>query len=503
MTYFYRVFKKYTHFSLETTTKLADVNTSWPYDRTTQLRFKVERVGDLLTDCYFSFQIPAIYSKFKQNSNIQSEFQWVRYLGAAAIQSVYITVGPDKVQEFTGEYLMAKALIDYPKDKFEKWQALVGDVPTFNNPANGPFGTKTASGGQYPTVYYDDRNPSQAQSNFPSIPSATIYVPLPFWFTEEGQALPMIGLQYYTVEVVVNLTPSQQLYTILSANVDPTTVPNFTRMAPGYQVTSTQTNLVVSPNTPELGNTSDESTSIRNFLTDINYTVPQLNTWPANATLHTTYAFLPQRERDLFSKTPLNYVVREITLVPFPTIISNQTLDLKIHNPVTRLIVVPRRSDILMYRNAWENFTNWWNWPLRPKVPNQVPSNSTYTEDIAATGILIQNGQEDILRAFRVLADGNEIQEMKPNSFYTKLTPYRYLDGQSATNIPVYSFELHSPTSQPAGSINASRIRNFQLDIQVNPLATNSTYFYSLNVYVEALNFFLVESGMGRLKYAN
>jgi hypothetical protein len=503
MTYFYRVFKKYTHFSLETTTKLMDGPTDYPYDRTIQLKARVDRVGDLLTDMYFSFQVPAIFSKKKAGTGTgigtQYEFQWVRYLGAAAIQSVSITVGPDKVQEFTGEYLMAKALIDYPVDKFEKWQELVGDTDTFTNPAAGPYGTLTDSGTLYPTVYEDIRNPGMAQNNTPSIPSATIYVPLPFWFTEEGQALPMIALQYYTVDVTINLTPSQQLYTILSTLNDQSAV----RMAPGYAVTSTATQFQETPNIPELGDVSDAATSIRNFLVDINYTTPALNSWPCSPTIHTTYAFLPQKERDIFSSSPLSYVVRETTLIPFPTILSNQVLDLYIHNPITRLLFVPRRSDILMYRNAWGNFTNWWDWPKRPRVPADIPGSGNVTEKQSATGILVPNAQEDIIRALRILVDGNEIQEMKPTSFYTKIVPYRYLDGASNRKLPVYSFELHSPTSQPAGSINASRIRNFQVDLQVYPLPPNSTYFYSLNVYAEALNFFLVESGMGRMKYAN
>jgi hypothetical protein len=120
----------------------------------------------------------------------------------------------------------------------------------------------------------------------------------------------------------------------------------------------------------------------------------------------------------------------------------------------------------------------------------------------SATGLLVPGGQPDIIQYIRVLADGNEIQELKPISFYTKLTPYKYLSGQANTNIPVITFELHSPTPQPAGSLNSSRIRKFQLDLQVYPLPPNSTYIYSVNIYVENLNFFLVESGMGDNKYA-
>lgn len=497
MTYFYKTFKKYTHFSLETTTKLMDGPTDIPYQQTVQLRARVDRVGDLLTDCYFSFDIPAIYSKYRstnyeQGPRTQTEFQWVKSVGAAAIQSIYITCGPNKIQEFTGEYLMAKALIDYPKDKYEKWQQLVGDVPELTDPANGLYGNRTATGGVYPTVYEDSTTPNAAQTNNPSIPSYTVTVPIPFWFTEEGQALPLVGLQYYTVDITVNMNPSQQLYTVLDAS-------GF-RMTPGYRVLTSTSN--IQRNTPDFIQVTDSDMQPRNFFTDINYTPPPLNNWSMNPTLHTTYAFLPEKERNLFAATPLMYLTRQVTLISFPEIISNQLLLLDIHNPITRIMMIPRRSDALLYRNNAQNFTNWWDWPNRPRIPTNVPSDSQFIELEGSSGVIVPNGQIDIIRALRILANGNELQELKPASFYTQMTPWRYLDGGANRRLPVYSFELHSPTAQPAGSINSSAIRRFQIDLQVYPLPVDSSYIYSMNCYVENINFFIVESGMGDVKYA-
>jgi len=494
MTYFYKMFKKYTHFSLETTKKLMDGPTDYPYDHSVQLRARVERSGDLLSDVYFSFDIPAIYSKYQATDPVtgpttQQEFQWVRNLGAAAIQSVYITSGPNKIQEFTGEYLMTKALIDYPKDKFEKWQQLVGDVPELYDPANGIYGYPDVSGGQYPNVVEDYTKPNQ--TNNPSIPATTIYVPIPFWFTEEGQALPLVGLQYYTIDVTVNLTPSQQLYTLLDAS-------GF-RMAPGYRVLTPTHNIQM--NIPDFVNIDSNSQQIRNFLGDINSTVPPLNTWACNPRLHTTYVFLPEKERNVFATTPLMYLTRQVTLVSFQEIIGNSLLYLDIHNPITRIITVPRRSDVLLYRNIANNFTNWWNWPERPKIPTTNP-NPYPLEINYSSGLVVTAGQVDIIQAMRILADGNEIQEFKPTPFYTNLTPWKYLDGGANRRLPIFSFELHSPTSQPAGSINSSRIRRLQVDLQVYALPPNSTYIYSINYYVENINFFIVESGMGDIKYA-
>jgi len=76
------------------------------------------------------------------------------------------------------------------------------------------------------------------------------------------------------------------------------------------------------------------------------------------------------------------------------------------------------------------------------------------------------------------------------------------LTGKGSLGIPIYNFALHSPTTQPAGSINSSRIKNFQVELDLFPLPINTNYVYNLTIYVENLNWFVVEGGMGGLKYA-
>lgn len=498
MTYFYKAFKKYTHFSMETISKAFDGPTIYPYDKTVQVTTQIDRKGDLVSDMYISFTLPPIYSKHLPESGenidsdpglgqrLEQEFQWVKAVGAMAIDTVYVTVGPNKVQEFTGEYLMAKAMLDLPKDAYEKWQRLVGDIPELTDPAKGIYGNPTLIPPQYPTVFEDST--AATQTNNPSIPGYTVHVPIPFWFTEEGQALPLIGLQVYPVYVTVIFRPARELYTTLDAN-------GF-RMAPGYSVNPTS--VEANPNRPTYANISDSNTQIRQFLTDVNVPPDEQNRWNFNPTLHTTYVFLPEQEQKIFATTSLSYVIREVTHVNFNQIVNRSLLDLYVHNPITRLVLLPRRSDSIYYRNRHDNFTNWWDWPTRPKqttttARGPVPYSS---------GVSVPGGQLDIIASLRVLSDGNEIQETNATPFFTDLTPYKYLSGGANRRIPVYSFELHSPTPQPAGSINASRINKFQLDVDIFSLGTLPTYIYTLDIYVENINFFLIESGMGSKKYA-
>ena len=107
-----------------------------------------------------------------------------------------------------------------------------------------------------------------------------------------------------------------------------------------------------------------------------------------------------------------------------------------------------------------------------------------------------------MIRSIHVLCDGNEIQETKTTSFFTSYSVYKYVKGLGQAGLPLYSFQLENSPTQPSGSINASRIRNFQIDVDFWPLPTNTTYVYDLDIYVENINFLEIVSGMGGLKYA-
>ena len=174
------------------------------------------------------------------------------------------------------------------------------------------------------------------------------------------------------------------------------------------------------------------------------------------------------------------------------------------------MIIMPRRSDSLLYRNQTANFTNWIN-PLKPPfiatgipppgypTPTQWPPNVNL---ISATGNFVLNGQRSIMRALTVLGDGNQLQEEKPLEYFTQVVPWKYLTGIPDPELLVYPFGLQSPSTQPDGSINSSRIKLFQVDLNVNPLPVNSFYTYDITIYVESLNWVSISSGTGGLKYA-
>jgi hypothetical protein len=582
MTYFYKVFKSYSHFSMENITVAFNSQNDITFDNPVSLRLKIPRNGDLMSEMIFSFTLPDIYSKYVDSRAYQYEFQWTRCIGAAIIQSVQFNIGGQKIQEFDGTYIMTRAYTDMDSDSLDKWSYLVGDTPEMTDPLNGRYAgqlyyqgqlfpayptvkssspanitvleyntgaiTLTRASGAVPVVGYSvsgpgipnnaiivsvspynrftgpiDYNPDSANTNLttftisapvtttttiqtalritspqpiasrPSIVGRDIHVPLPFWFTEAtSNAVPLVGLQNQECEVVLTLNPISQLYNIQDTS--------------GNRVNPTKTTAVIGEDTDNIlaGNPTynDSIVDITNFLTDFGTTPPTFTSIYINPRVQITYIYLPKEEQEIFATRPLSYIVPQVTPILLSNIVSRNTYDLDIHLAITRLLFAQRRSDWI-YRNDFANFTNWSTWPIAPFrfIPTML-RNSNGDPAFSSSGLLVTGGQQDIIRNIRILCNGNELQELKTVDFFTRYSPYRYTAGKGMPGLAVYSFELsHSPT-QPSGSINASYIRKFQVDIDVWPLPPNFNYLYEVTVYAENLNFLEVVSGMGGLKYA-
>jgi hypothetical protein len=490
MTYFYRLYKHHTHFFEESITTAMDGPNELSWDQRIQVRMKVKRLADLLRDVYFTFTLPAIYSKFVDPVERASQynFAWVRFIGCAAIHSVAVFVGGQKIQEFDGNYIVAKAYADYDTEKFAKFRQLVGDVDELTNPGLGIYGGGSETVG-YPTVY-PDVSAVGAQANRPSIPARDIHVPLPFWFCEHpSKALPLISLQQHECEIQIQLRSIQELYTVLD---------RYGRsVRPGY----TSVAATAGPQQIEYEADSDTNVYIRNFLTDFDVTPPQLNTFYFAPRIQGTYVYLTEAEQAKFSQESLTYAVNQVITTNYPAVYTREFLDIYAHNLLTRLLIVPRRSDSVEYRN---DYMNWTNWLLATKAPySPTPNIPVYSNFFYSSGRSIPNSQRDIVRGVRILCDGNELQEEKPADYFSRIVPWKYMDGaMTNTGLIVYPFSLSSPGLQPNGSLNSSRIRSIQVDVNVWPLPTDTNYVYDITIYAEALNWFVTASGHGGLKYA-
>ena len=226
LTYFYKAYKRYTHFSQEIIGIQLDGPSLLSLDLPIQLRAKIPRQADLLTSLTLVFQLPDIYSNiFKPFISPTSpavyrpaSFRWIHMFGAMIIDSVAIFVGGTQVQNFTGEWLAIRAAADMPLDKYLKWRNLIGDTPELNNPEWGIRGKSPSypfAKGEYPHNVADPLAPTGV-TGAPSIDGREIRVPLPFWFSESwGVALPLIALQLHEVEVRIQLKTLRDIYRIM------------------------------------------------------------------------------------------------------------------------------------------------------------------------------------------------------------------------------------------------------------------------------------------------
>lgn len=499
-THFYKTYKKYAHFAEESVTFAMDGPQDLSFDQPIQVRYKLQRISDLVRDIYLLLDLPDIYCKYialpQGNRLSQYNFAWTQYIGCHMIQNIGFYIGGQRIQEFDGTYLIAKAQCDLDANTYLKWQTLVGNLSDLYDPANGTYGGGSTGTG-YPLVY-NNNGPSgsvasPANVNRPSIKGRTLQIPIPFWFAESTfEALPLIALQYHECEIRVTLRPINELYRVLDSNG--------VQVAPGYQFQPSP--IPLQPENVYYTTVSDISdVTINNFLTDVGTPNPLLNSWHLQPRIQLTYVYVTDDERTQFSSEPLQYLVRQITPYTFDGITSRQFVLLDVHNPIERMILVPRRSDSVVYRNQINNFTNW----LNPKKSPFLPAGGGWNANVnltSASGQFVLNGQQNILQSLTILGDGNLLQEDKPIEYFTQVVPWKYMMGVPDAGLIVYPFGLVSPNTQPHGSINSSRIKTLQLDLNVYPLPSNTLYQYQVSVYVESLNWVNVASGMGGLKYA-
>lgn len=508
MTYFYKAFLRYTHFSTENITIPLDGQNELSLNTPIQLRAKIPRHGDLLSDMYLTVQLPAIFNKVIPGEPSR-EFAWTRQVGLRMIERVGLYIGGSKVQEFSSDWLATKFQLDQNLDSYEKWSSMIGDVPEMFAPASGPYADP--SGGYPNVITYPGLT---TQLNAPSIPARELNIPLGFFFSDSpGLAIPLIGLQYHDVEVQIILRPSKEIYTLADSAGVRTQYGYRLDSASGTSIYANSWNPAYGPLPESLNNNYveyyDISGSPRNFLTDIGYSIPTSDNIPLNPRLQCTYIYLTEEERRIFASKKLEYMVRQVQEFKFSDISSRTQLQIDAHSLVTRFIWFGRRSD-WFYRNDYTNMTNW-KYTDPVKRPYARSPNSKNT-----SGALIPGTARDILISARILCSGNEIFEEKRANYFSDIVPYKTSVGNgypyllsgllapnSLTPIYLYSFALNSSSSsQPSGTINTSKITTIALEIDVQQIPVDANYSYNFSVFAESLNFLEIASGLGGMKYS-
>ena len=528
-TKFYQAYKRLTHFSQENIRIPLEGPTNLTMDQPVRLRAKIPRHADLMTDLMFVFDLPEMYSRVfpdypnpvgSGNITRVPAFRWIHMIGAFIIDNLAIYVGGTRVQEFPGEWIATRATIDYPTEKYLKWRSLVGDVPELTEPEWGVYAYNSPN---YPFVKGEyPNNITDASGNLygPSVPAREIRVPLPFWFTEDwGRALPLVALQLHEVEVQITLRPLRELYRIMDPlfQAEPTRPFQYLTDDTNYPVQIDPTVPAPPYNNLTLQNAyqtiNEQAGYLRNYFTAQGTPTALQDTFNINARLEANYVYLSEREQVMFASRELSALVRQVQLFRFPNIQARSKLDLDIHGLTTRLVFWARRSDAMQYRNDYINLSNWKSLTQAPYIPGPVGA------PVPNSGLPVPSyyASRNILLSARLLLAGNELFEERPANFFELQTPYTTATGTGVQGLnpggirpadvmgPVYQFPFAlngSDYFQPSGSLNTSRVREIQLEVNPNQLDPQGYYTYDFTVYAENLNVLKFMNGMASVEWA-
>lgn len=533
-------YAKYTNFGMQ--------NFRLDYDGTPALNltsestftFKVKRYADLLMDTYLSINLPNIWSPIfppqaVTNSNgsiaytdwAPYEFKWIENIGAQIISKITITCGNQKLQEFSGRYLLSVVQRDFTGTKRALFDEMSGNTANLNDPGNS--GARVNA---YPNAFYTT-SPAGAQ---PSIMGRTLYIPLNAWFNLKTQmAFPLVSLQYNELQIQVTFRPIFEWFRIRDVmdytNGFPYVAPNFNQYYMQFY------RFLQTPPDETLG---------------INSYVDTRTNWNADINLNCTYCFLSNDESKLFAKNEQKYLFKQVYEKVYYNVTGQNKVDIDSLGMISSWMFYFQRSDANL-RNEWSNYTNWpynympadvtfamtaGNYPNpNPNVSVNIPAtlgpgvNPDGTlSGLMVTGVYNPQNIKDILVAMGILLDGQYRENMLPAGVYNYIQKYTRTGGFAPNGLYCYNFSLDtSPlTLQPSGAMNMSRFTNVQFEFTtisppVDPLAQVLTicdpntgeliginkptwriYDYNFNLYVmeERINMVVFIGGNAGLLYA-
>ena len=553
MTHFRAVYRKHTNFAMEQIRMpFSSSNLEFSAIGTRTISCRIDRYAQLLHDCYLVLTLPDIWSPLKylngslppngydtRTNSIGYEFAWIENIGYNLIEQVDITMNGQSIQTLRGEWLKMYSYLTHDSNKRKIVDKMVGNVPEMYDPSHA-----YDRNGQYPHAVTPISLPTtspQTKTSEPSIRSRQLVIPLHFWFCENpGMALPLVSLQNSEVYINVTLRPVTDLYTVV--DVAPTSLTYGQRVRPVNYPLS----LFLSP--PLITGLPSN---------------PTLTTWFPDPYVEGTFIYLTEMEMNQLAAADQTFLVKTVRYVNKEGQFGGNTdLEIPMFNLVTRIVFASQRSDRRL-ANDWDNYTNW-NDPDR--APWSASTNDVVTGLYSAgqqqvTSIFPKDSMIDGLLLF----DGKERFQTKPLPFFSLQQMYRHVTGQVSElpGVYMYSFALDHASYQPSGGANGSMFNKIILRLTLqqplpesvtpdgaststtvcvltstlfspNPtvipaadltlrnaagallyppgtvttvVQTNDnvvfTFTYNVGVYVEAINFFRIVSGLGNLVFAS
>lgn len=546
LSFFKKSYKKYTNFGKQTFRLDYEGTPTLNLTTSSTFSFKVLRYGDMLMDTYIAITLPTIWSPIyppqailqPDGSTIYTswspyEFQWIENLGAQIIEKISISCGSQKLQEYSGRYILASVQRDFSAEKRALFDEMIGNVPELYDPAtyNTIVSQLDPSNKQYnyPNAYYTS-NPAGAQ---PSIMGRTLYIPLGAWFNLNSvNAFPLTCLQYNVLQINITFRPINQWFTIRDVQ---NYIENYPIVAPNFNQFYMQFyRFLQTPPDEILGPTSYTDTRVL---------------WNSDIHLISNYLFLSNEEQRAFSLNEQRYLIKTIYERPYYNVTGANKINLDSLGMIISWMFYFQRSDVNL-RNQWSNYTNWTFQNILPFPSQSAPTIGDYpnpdssgpdtlgpgtepdgsASGLYITGIYNPQNLKNILIALGILLDGTYRENLLPSQVYQYAEKYIATSGNAPEGLYCYNFCLHTDphNTQPSGAMNMSRFTNVQLEFTtitppIDPYAQTLTicdpdtgdivginkptwriykYNYDLYIIEERINQVVFSSGNCGLLYA-
>ena len=567
MTHFRAVYRRHTNFAMEAirmTFTSSSLEISPTTTRTISCR--IDRYAQLLHDTYLIITLPDIWSPLSylntaapptgydtRSNSIGYEFRWIDNIGYNLIDHVEITANGQVLQRLTGEWLKFYSYLTHDPNKRKIVDEMIGNVSEIRDPANAYDRVN-----QYPHAVVPLNQPGGIPNTKvpePSIRSRQLVIPLHFWFCENpGMALPLVSMQNSDVFINVTYRPLNQLYTII--DVAPLSSTYGQRIRP---VTPDQSigrflsppNADGSSSNPALSSFYPDPYLEGNFIYLTEMEMAQLASADQTFLVKTV----------TYVNNPGQYGGNSDIQIPFFNLVtrlvwSSQRSDKILTNDWDNYTNWdnPHRAPFTPVGTAndvYSSLTNSTETQTYLYSSGQQQITSVYPRDP------ITNGQ--------LLLDGKERFAVKPTSYFSLLQMYKHTTGDAPVipGVYMYSFALNNDLYQPSGAINGSMFNKVVLRLTLqqplptaagvasqqtvcvlkssvfspNPVvitaaqlaltdpvtglplyppdsivsvvrSTNGEnlifqYTYNLGVYVEAINFLRITSGLANFVFAN
>lgn len=171
------------------------------------------------------------------------------------------------------------------------------------------------------------------------------------------------------------------------------------------------------------------------------------------------YIYLDTEERRRFVANTHEYLIEQIQYTPRTTILSGintQNVRIEFNHPLREIFWVLRR-DVMENTNEWFNF------------------GSTSSHEAGLS--------RDMLQDAVLQVDGYDRFDIRDAGYFRLVQPFQYHTTTDVKQfIYMYSFALRPEDMQPSGSLNASRIDNMNLIVNLRPDSNEpQTFSYDAN----------------------